>query len=52
MADEEGRILGKSEEKLKEELLQFVSGRFDEIQALNREVINNFHIEIIRQFEI
>lgn len=52
MADGEGKVLGKSEEKLKEEIVQYVNRRFDELQEKNREMLNQFHIEIIRQFEI
>lgn len=52
MTDGMGNVLGKSEEKLKEELVQFVNSRLNDLEMRNKEMLDQFHIEIIRQFEI
>ena len=52
MADPLGQPLGKSESKFKEEIVAFIHEKYEELQEENRAMLNQFHIEIIRQFEI
>ena len=42
----------KSQEKLKEELVAYIDIKYDDLMSRSTQMLNQFHIEIIRQFEI
>lgn len=42
----------KSQEEVKEEMVQFINKKYEELYERSKEMIKNFHIDIIRQFEI
>lgn len=42
----------KTEEALKEDLRKYIDSRFDMLYENSKAMINSFHIEILRQFEI